>query len=95
MAERKLLDVCANCGRIYALHYGENCERSGSSQWADKLPAVDVEKELYEALKAVLVMWNSKQPRKLDEMLTWRANDEKAQAMADAAIKAYEAKGRL
>lgn len=43
--------------------------------------------ELVEALEAmVVVMDRGGQPRKLDEALTWRQNDEKARAMAAAAL---------
>lgn len=42
---------------------------------------------LEEALRAVLVMWDRGPcPRKLDEALSWRENDERARAMADAAL---------
>lgn len=47
---------------------------------------------LYEALKAVVIMASKGQPRKLDEALTWRENDEKARAMADAALALAEGK---
>jgi hypothetical protein len=48
--------------------------------------------DLLEACKALLVMMDrGDQPRKFDEMLSWRQNDEKAQSMARAAIK--KAKG--
>ena len=43
-------------------------------------------KAMREALEAVLVMWHAKPPRKLDEHLCWRDNDEKAQRMADEAL---------
>lgn len=47
---------------------------------------------LYEALKAMLVMMDrGGQPRKLDEALTWRQNDEKARAMATAALALVDA----
>jgi hypothetical protein len=42
--------------------------------------------DLLEALKALLVMCHSPEPVKLDEALTWRENDERAEAMARAAI---------
>lgn len=43
--------------------------------------------DMFEALKALLVVMDSgAQPRKLDEALTWRQNDEKARAMAIAAL---------
>jgi hypothetical protein len=42
--------------------------------------------DLLEALKALLVMCHSPEPIKLDEALTWRENDERAEAMARAAI---------
>lgn len=50
----------------------------------------ELEKELYEALKAMVVMMDYDKPRKLDDALTWRSNDEKARAMADAAIAKAE-----
>jgi hypothetical protein len=65
---------------------------------ADHIAAVVAEKDaeiarllsinakLLAALRAVLVMWNVKEPRKLDEALTWRQNDERALAMAENAI---------
>lgn len=43
--------------------------------------------QLEGALRSVLVMWNQGPcPRKLDEALSWRQNDEKARQMADAAL---------
>jgi hypothetical protein len=42
--------------------------------------------DLLAALKALLVMCHSPEPVKLDEALTWRENDERAEAMARAAI---------
>lgn len=41
---------------------------------------------LREALKAVRTMWQSKKPKKLDEALSWRENDEKAESMANHAL---------
>ena len=43
--------------------------------------------DLYAALEALLIMSDSgPQPRKFDEALSWRANDERARAMAIAAL---------
>lgn len=42
--------------------------------------------ELVEALRDVMVMWDSPQPRKLDDALTWRQNDERARTKARALI---------
>lgn len=43
--------------------------------------------DLYEALNAVLVMWDRGPcPKKLDQALSWRENDERAREMARAAI---------
>ncbi len=42
--------------------------------------------DLLEALQAVMVMWDVQQPRKLDDALTWRQNDERAHALAESAI---------
>ena len=44
--------------------------------------------DLLEALEAMLVMMDAgPKPKKLDDALTWRQNDEKARGMAAAAIK--------
>lgn len=43
------------------------------------------------ALKAGRVMWRSQKPAKLDEALSWRENDLKAEAMGDAALSAARA----
>ena len=52
---------------------------------------IAVAPELLEALKALLtVMDDGPCPRKLEEALTWRDNDEKARAMAVAAIAKAE-----
>ena len=60
---------------------------------AEKLSALrEVNADLLAALEAMLIMSDAGgQPRKLDEALTWRENDEKARAMATAAIR--KAKG--
>ena len=42
--------------------------------------------EVLGALKMGLQMWRSTEPRKLDEALTWRQNDEKAMNAAKQAI---------
>lgn len=51
----------------------------------------DIAERLADALRAVMVMAYSTEPRKLEEALTWRQNDEKAQAMAVAALAEYDA----
>lgn len=48
---------------------------------------------LAEALEAVQTMRDTVQPRKLDEALTWRENDERAQELARAALARYRAEG--
>lgn len=46
---------------------------------------------LREALDAMVIMADAgPKPRKLDEGMTWRANDEKARSMADAALAKAE-----
>ena len=53
--------------------------------------AADCHDGLVAALKAMLVMTDrGDMPRKFDEALTWRENDEKARAMAEAAIAKAE-----
>lgn len=42
--------------------------------------------QLVEALEAVFTMGHADPPRKLDDALTWRANDDKAHALYVAAI---------
>lgn len=39
-----------------------------------------------EAINALRTMRETKEPRKLDDALTWRANDELAERMADEAL---------
>ena len=55
---------------------------------AEAIEAVEVARE---ALKAVQTMRDTKQPRKLDEALTWRENDAKADELYAAALARLEA----
>ena len=56
------------------------------------LAHLDAAADLLEALKAMRTMMDrGPQPRKFDEALTWRQNDERAREMADAAIARAEA----
>lgn len=81
-------DIEIECGHEEASsHFCPICDTSA--------PVVDVEKALYDALVAVLVMWKAERPVKLDDALAWRANDDKAQEMGEQAIALYDSKGKL
>jgi hypothetical protein len=60
-----------------------------------QVPAVDVEKELYEALKAVRANKTGPAPAEWKAATDWYKAIDEANAKADAAMKLYEAKGRL
>lgn len=63
----------------------------GSEHYEADARLVAAAPQLLEACKALLtVMDSGGQPRKLDEALTWRQNDEKARRLAIEAIAAAE-----
>jgi hypothetical protein len=76
---QRLAVHCPDCGGDYAatgLEVGCPC----------KLRAVM--DGLVEALRAKMAISETHKPRKLDEALTWRANDERVQQMCEAALEA-------
>lgn len=66
--------------------------RGNPSGGTEKPSRVPLTAELAAALRAMIVMsYCGPKPTKLDAALTWRQNDEKARALADAALAKYEA----
>ncbi len=53
---------------------------------------IEASPDLLAACKALLVIMKTSKPRKLDEALTWRQNDELAVNLAEQAIKKAEEK---
>lgn len=70
--------------KAYASQYNTDTERD----LAECRAALQLAKA---ALEAGRVMWRSQKPAKLDEALSWRENDLKAEAMGDAALSAARA----
>lgn len=77
-------DVLDATGELVATFYPMEGAPEAARANALRYVAVD---DLAAALEAVLVMWDRGPcPKKLDEALSWRENDERARAMASAAL---------
>lgn len=91
------LPVCARCEEEYSPRAGMDpskyCDLCAQELVSELEAAVDVEKALYEALKAFKEVWGTN--KKIDESVSWDANDGLAIAKANEAIALYESKGKL
>lgn len=88
------MEELCECGSDYGDHSGLECPQ-GETQFrparhalATELRiAVEVIGKMRDALNAALVMQDSgPKPKKLDEALSWRENDDKARSMIDEAL---------
>lgn len=87
-------DRCPSCGVPYVDHSGliGTCKRV-QELTADRDRYKRLAGELAGALRAMQTMSHYQEPRKLDEALTWRQNDMKAQEMCKTALAKAKQEG--
>jgi hypothetical protein len=81
-----LTQLPARLASAKATAYTNASTTPAASSPAPAVQPTEAVAELVDALRDVMVMWDSPQPRKLDDALTWRQNDERARMKARALI---------
>lgn len=86
-AWKKTPEVCLTDGKLIAI-----CDRAPHECTVPNCPGdlnrrkLELLEEMLAALEDVMIMWKAPKPKKLDDALTWRQNDEKAELAAFKAI---------